>query len=64
MSWYKVTLPFSECGTGGKGKALESALECAFMANGSPKDAALFTNHSEDFQHCFYYFSPAAAAIV
>jgi hypothetical protein len=63
MPWYKVTLPSSECGTSGKGEALRSAFESAFMANRSPKDAALFTNDSEDLKHCFYYFSPGAAAI-
>jgi hypothetical protein len=63
MPWHKVTLPSSECGTSGRGEALRSAFETTFMANRSPKDAAMFTSDPEDFHHCFYYFSPGAAAI-
>jgi hypothetical protein len=63
MSWYKITLPFSECGIDGSGKALQTAFEVIFMACGAPRDAALFTNHAKDFKFCFYYFSPRAAGI-
>jgi hypothetical protein len=60
-NWYKVTLPY------GKGYALVNQLqldfEIAWEAHGSPRDAALFTNHDSDHEYEFIYFSPAAATI-
>ncbi len=62
-NWYKVTLAFADCGIGGKGQALQDAFAALFVANGGPVNAALFTNHDEDFQSCFYYFSSGAVQI-
>jgi hypothetical protein len=61
MSWYQVKLPFKECGTGGQGQQLQNAFAALLVANGGqPWDAALFSQPSDDFEHVFYYFSPAA----
>jgi hypothetical protein len=60
MPWYQVKLPFKECGTGGQGRQLQDAFAALLVANqGEPWDAALFSQPSEDFEHVFYYFSPA-----
>jgi hypothetical protein len=61
--WYKVTLPAEESGIRGKAKSLQDAFEALFMANFTPKNAAMFTHHAEDFENYFYYFSPDAARI-
>ena len=63
MSWYKVTLLPKDAGVGGRAKSLQAALEILFMANAAPLDAAMFTNHDDDFKNYFYYFSPGAAQI-
>jgi hypothetical protein len=64
QSWYKVTLPFADCGTGGKGHRLQEAFMHLLIANGGlPKDAAMFSQRSEDFNEVFYYFSPSAMRI-
>jgi hypothetical protein len=57
--WFKVTLPATECGIGGR--ALQNDFETLFTINDTPKDAALFG--SKDVEHCFFYFSPGAVAI-
>ena len=60
-NWYKVTLPY------GKGAALANQLQLAFEiiweAHGSPREAALFTNHDSRHDYEFIYLSPAAATI-
>jgi len=64
MSWHKVTLPFKDCGIAGKGKQLQDAFGVLLVANGGrPKDAALFSQTSDDFEFVHYYFSPAAMQI-
>jgi hypothetical protein len=63
MEWYKVTLKYSDSVIGGKAWNLQDTFGKIFLLRGSPKDAALFTNHDEDFEDCFYYFSPAATRI-
>jgi hypothetical protein len=63
VSWYKITLPLSECGIGGTAKSLQTAFETLFMANSIPKDAAMFARNAEDSEHCHYFFSPGALAI-
>jgi hypothetical protein len=63
-TWYKVTLPFADCGIAGKGQRLQDAFMALLIANGGlPKDAAMFSQRSEDFNEMFYYFSPAAIRI-
>jgi hypothetical protein len=61
VPWYKVTLPFEETGVYGRARSLQAAIEVLLMANKAPKDAAMFTNHDEDFVTCLFYFSPYAA---
>ena len=67
MEWYKVTIKLEDAGVGGKAYHLQDAFFKIFMASGSPKDAAMFTNHDEGFDDYFddyfYYFSPAATRI-
>lgn len=64
MSWYKVTLPFKDCGIAGKGRQLHDAFAARLMANGGrPRDAALFSQTSDDYESVDYYFSPAALQI-
>jgi hypothetical protein len=64
MSWYRVKLPFRECGIRGRGQQLQDAFAALLMANGGrPWDAALFSQSSDDFEHVFYYFSPATVQI-
>jgi hypothetical protein len=63
-SWYKVTLPSEECGTSGKAQGLQQAFGAIFLGSHAPQDAALFTNHDENFEEYFFYyfyFSPGAA---
>lgn len=61
--WYKVTLPASETGIGGKEAQLQSSFIAMFVANQSPKDAALFSDQDERLENHFFYFSPVAASI-
>jgi len=64
MSWHKVTLPFEECGIAGKGRQLRDAFTTLLIANGGqPRDAALFSQTSDDYKSVFFYFSPAAVQI-
>ena len=64
MSWYLVKFPFRECGIGGRGQELQAAFARLLIANGgTPWDAALFSQSSDDFEHVLYYFSPAALPI-
>ncbi len=58
MAWYKVTLPKQDTGN-----ALQAAFEALFLANRSPKDAALFRGHDPSSHTVSLYFSPAAAGI-
>ena len=63
-TWYKVTFPFKECGVAGKGQQLQDAFASLLIAHGGmPRDGALFSQRSGDFEQMFYYFSPAAAQI-
>jgi hypothetical protein len=62
-TWYKVTLPASECGVSGKGKELQRSFEGLFIRGRATKDAALFTTHSDDSKTHYFYFSPGATAI-
>jgi len=62
-SWYKVTLPSEECGINGKATFMQREFEHFFLTSRATKDAALFTNHDENFENHFFYFSPAAVGI-
>jgi hypothetical protein len=64
MSWYKVTLPFKDSGVSGKGQQLRDIFGTTLIASGGlPRDAALFSQTSDDFESVFFYFSPAAMQI-
>jgi hypothetical protein len=63
-SWYKVSLPFEDCGIAGKGQQLQEDFMALLIENaGLPRDAAMFSRRSDDFGKVFYYFSPAAMQI-
>lgn len=64
MSWYKVTMPLSECGLSGRGKELQDAFEKSFMAYKAPRDAAMFSQRDDAFENNHYYFSPGAAKLI
>jgi hypothetical protein len=64
MSWYKVTLPFKDCGIAGQGKQLQDAFAARLIVHGGrPRDAALFSQTSHDYESVHYYFSPSAMQI-
>jgi len=64
MAWYKITIPYKDCGVGGKGQQLQDAFVELFIAHsGQPFTAALCSRDSDDFQNVFYYFSPDAMQI-
>ena len=62
-NWYKITLPASEVGIGGKASDLQKAFEVVFLKHAAPLDAALFSNYDENFENHFFYFSPDAFQI-
>src|SRR5258708_5813860 len=63
MSWYKVTLPSEESGLAGKAETLQNAFADLWSANKGPKDAAMFSQNSENLKDIFCYFSPGAMRI-
>lgn len=64
MAWYKVTIPSTECGLGGKGQRLHDSFAVLLVANaGLPWDAAMFSRDSDDLKEVTYYFSPSAIKI-
>ena len=60
QTWYRVDLPLDECCRNGKADQLQKAFEVMFITTHSPKDAALFELHDEEFETNCFYFSPAA----
>ena len=60
MPWHKVTLTDEEL-IAGKGMALQNEFSASFIANGAPKDAAMFCSRSA--QESNFYFSPGAFKI-
>jgi hypothetical protein len=62
-SWYKVTVKYEDTIPQRAGKSLQDAFLAILVSNGTPKDAALFGDRSDDFERYFYYFSPAAYRI-
>jgi|ERR1700690_900797 len=63
-TWYKITLPFGESTPNGKGQRLIDSFGARLIASGGiPRDAALFSRRSDDFDEMSYYFSPAAFQI-
>lgn len=61
MSWHKLAIPFKDAGVAGRGQKLQEAFLAILIANaGMPRDAAMFSRRSDDFNVMFYYFSPAA----
>ena len=60
MSWYKVSLTSQEI-IAGKGIRLQDQFLAVFMANGLPKDAAMFCSRSPHEND--YYFTPEASRI-
>ncbi len=62
-AWYKVTLPFAEAGIAGKAMALQNAFGELLIASGGVRDAAMFSNRDENYEWCFYYFSPGAVRL-
>jgi hypothetical protein len=64
MTWHKVTFLYKDCGIGTKDKQLQDAFGRILMENGGlPRDAALFSQRSEDFEYLTYYSSPSAMQI-
>ncbi|HET6175582.1 MAG TPA: hypothetical protein VFE61_01530, partial [Candidatus Sulfotelmatobacter sp.] len=59
-NWRSVTLAFSECRPGGKGKALEIGFENLYRDNGSPEKAGLWSKRDKqkelDPGFVIYYF--------
>src|SRR5690349_19783762 len=65
MPWYKITLPFKECGINGQGQKLQDAFAARFIAQGGrPWAAGLFSQTAKDYEYVFYFISPDATGIV
>jgi hypothetical protein len=62
-SWYKVTVKYEDTTPQSAGRSLQDAFLAILVSNGTPRDAALFGDRSDDFEQYFYYFSPGAYRI-
>lgn len=63
-TWFKVTIPYKDCGVGGRGQQLQDAFGATLIANGGqPWTAALCSQRSDDFETVSYYFSPGSMKI-
>jgi len=64
-TWYKVTLPSEECGLDGLMNKLQEAFTAIFIAKSAHRhDVALFTDHDDNFENHFFYFSPGAGGMM
>jgi hypothetical protein len=63
-TWHKITFLYKDCGVGTKDKQLQDAFARKLIEDGGKsRDAALFTQRSDDFEYLTYYCSPNAMRI-
>ena len=63
-AWYRVDVPLQDCSRNGTADQLQKAFEVMFVTSESPKDAALFEWHDENFETNRFYFSPSASRLL